>query len=634
MISYLRMLAGTWVARIFFAALALAFVGWGISGKTNLGGVDPTRVATVDGAPVTAGEFDAAFKHDLAQAAQRFPDPSQVPEAMRRQVALQTLERLVTQQALEVEARRMGLASPESAIQEAITSIPAFQGIDGKFDHNTYLQVLQQNNLTPQRFQDQIRMDVTKNQILGAVTAATRPSDLLTGLMFGFLFEARRADMVQIPLSAHAAPPAPADSVLQRYYANNIARYTAPEYRKVKVVILSPGTIGRGLQVTDADLHAWYDAHKTEFQAPEKRSIQVITASTADAANLLAASWKAGATWDAIQANAKTRGATATNLDNTTKDAIPTPELAQAAFAAPLNTVTGPVQEPLGFQLVRVTAITPAKHPSYEDLRDTVRTRLGEERALDLIDARAQKLQDLFAGGNRIDEVPADIGAAGAEGTLDAQGNTPEGTKAPIPAPDNARTALIADAFKATKSDSAQLTEGPDHVWYAVAVQDIIKPAPKPFATVRDKLIADWQAEQVHHATETAAAKLLATINGGQTIANAAWGSGLQVTRSAPVLRDRGAPGVPDDLVRILFTMKKGEATMLETPKGYIVATLAEIIKPDPKTDPHGLEQVREALAKAISDDLLVSYGTAVRDNAKPVVNEKVFDQFTKSAAE
>jgi peptidyl-prolyl cis-trans isomerase D len=632
MISFLRRLAGTWPARIFFAALAAAFVGWGISGKTNIGGGDPTRVATVDGRPITAGAFDQAFKDDMAQATQQYPDPTQVPPALRREVAAETLQRLVTEQALDAEATRMGVAAPPSAIQDGITSIAAFEGLDGKFDHNAYLRVLQQHNLTPQRFQDQMRLQVTKDQILKTVTASAHPSDLFTGLLFGYLFETRTADMVQIPFSAHAAPPAPPDATLQRYYDNNIARYTAPEYRRVKLVILSPDSIGRGLPVTDADLHAWYNANKATFEAPEKRSMQVITASSADTANLLATSWKAGATWDAIAANAKTRGATTTSLDNTTKEAIPAPELAAAAFAAPLNAITGPVTEPLGFQVVRVTSITPAKHPSFEDVRDTVRQRLGAERAMDLIDARSQKLQDLFAGGNRIDEVPADMGATGAEGTLDANGNTPEGTPAPIPATGNARTQIIADIFKAQKSDSVQLTEGPDHVWYAIAVQDIIKPTPRPFAEVRAKVLADWQAEQVRHAAETDAAKLLATINGGQSIANAAWGSGLQVTRTPPQLRNKPTPDVPADLVQLLFTMKKGEATMIETNKGFVVATLATITKPDPKSAPDQLEQVRQALTKSMSDDLLVSYGTAVRDNAKPVVNEKVFNRFAQPA--
>ena len=66
--------------------------------------------------------------------------------------------------------------------------------------------------------------------------------------------------------------------------------------------------------------------------------------------------------------------------------------------------------------MVRVTAITPAKNPTEADLHDKIRETVGTEKAADLIDARAQKLQDLFAGGSHIDEVPADIGAVGVQG--------------------------------------------------------------------------------------------------------------------------------------------------------------------------------------------------------------------------
>jgi peptidyl-prolyl cis-trans isomerase D len=634
MLGFFRKLSDTWPARIFFLALAAAFVGWGVSSKVNLTGADANSVATVGGVSISTNSFQQAFREDMQRVAQRYPDPAQIPPGVRQSVAAQTLERLVTQQALDNEAKRMGLAAPDAAVQDEIRAMTAFQGINGDFDHNTYVQVLAQHSLTPQMFQDEVRMDVTKNQILKTVTAGTAPSDLLVNLIFGYLYQTRSADIVRFTFAGHTPPPAPSDAVLQRYADNNVARYTTPEYRRIKAVILSPDTIGRTLTLSDADLHAWFDAHKSEFQSPEKRSLQVITAGTKEAADALTAQWKAGASWDAMEAAAKAKGASTTALTDTTAASIPAPELAQAAFNAPFESITGPIQEPLGYQIVRVTSITPAKNPGYADEIDTVRKRLGEERAADLVDERAQKLQDLFAGGSRIDEVPADIGAAGVEGTLDAQGNTPDGTKAPIPAPDDVRKLLIADAFKAPKSDSTQLVEGPNHAWYAVAVEDIIKPAVKPFATIKDKVLADWQQDQIRHATEEEAAKLLALVNSGQPIATAAWGSGHQVVRTPPLSRNKPTKGVPPELTQVIFGLKQGQATMLETSEGFMVAALAQINRPDPKADPAAIADVRKGLGQALSDDILVSYGTAVRDAAMPQVNAKVFQQLTQTQGE
>jgi peptidyl-prolyl cis-trans isomerase D len=634
MLSSLRKMADTWPARILFMALAAAFVGWGVSGKMSMGGGDPGSIATVEGHSISGAEFDRAFRQDMQRTAKRFPDPSQIPPALRRNIAEQTLSRLVTQQALDNEARRLGVVAPDGAVQKAITAIPAFQGIDGTFDHATYVSVLAQNHLTPVQFQNDVRQDVAKNQVLSAVQAGARPSDMLTNMVYSYLNEGRQADLVSLTFASQTPPAAPADTVLQRFYANNMKRYTAPEYRRIRAVILSPATIGRSLPVTDAEMQTWFTAHKSEFQAPEKRSMQVVTASTKAQADALAAQWRTGAAWQAIEDAAKAVGASTAELDDTTKDGVPAPELGAAAFAAQVNTVTGPVSEPLGFQVVKVTAITPAKNPSLADLHDTIRQRIGTEKAADLIDARAQKLQDLFAGGSRIDEVPGDLGAIGVQGTLDAQGNTPEGTPAPIPAPAALRTAIIADAFKAAKSDTGQLTEGPDHAWYAVAVEDIIKPAAKPYDTVRDKVLADWQAEQVHHTVEAAAAKMLATINGGQTILNAAWGSGQQVTRSPVLKRNHPVPGVPAELTQLIFTLQPGKATMVETNVGFMVAQLAQVIKADPKADPTGVSEIRQGLAHALADDYLVSYAAAVREAAKPSVNGAMLDQVAHQAGE
>jgi peptidyl-prolyl cis-trans isomerase D len=634
MLGFFRKLAGTWPARIFFLALAAAFVGWGVSSKVNLTGGDADSVATVGGKSISAQDFNQAFRADLQRVAKRYPDPTQIPPDVRQTVASQALERLITQQAMDIEAKHMGLAAPDAAVQDEIRAMPAFQGMDGNFDHNQYLQVLNQNNLTPQRFQDEIRMDVAKNQILKTVVAGATPSDMLVNLVYGYLYQTRTSDLVSFPFKTYPLPAAPADAVLQRYAANNVAHYTSPEYRRIKAVVLSPATIGRGLNLSDADLHAWFEAHKSEFQSPEKRSLQVITTGTKETAQALADPWKAGATWDAMQASAKAKGATSTELDNTTQAAIPAPELAQASFAALVDSVTGPIAEPLGYQVVRVTSVTPAKHPTYADLATTVRSRLGEERAGDLIDERAQKLQDLFAGGSHIDEVPAEIGAAGAEGTLDAQGNKQDGGKAPIPAPDAVRALMIADAFKAAKSDTTQLVEGPDHVWYAVAVQDIIKPEVKPFETIRAQVLADWQAAQVRKQSEIDATKLMTLVNGGQPIATAAWGSGHQVQRTPPMTRNKAIHGVPVELVQVIFTLKKGQATMVETNEGFLVAGLAQITQPDPKSDPSAVADVRRGLTQALQDDMLASYVSAVSETMRYGVNTKVFQQVTKSQGE
>ena len=634
MLSTLRHFAGTWPARIFFVILGASFASWGIADVVRNIGAGSGAVARVGGHDITPNEFQQEFQAGWRRLAERFPDPSQIPPEMRRSVAQQTLDKLVTQQALSNEVKRLAIAVPDADVRQAVLATPGFQGPDSTFSKQTFLQLLQSNGLTESRYLDLVRQDLAQNQLLGAVQASATPSSLLTSLVFTYMNETRRADTVMLPFAGQPVPPAPSDPTLHRFYDNNLIRYTAPEYRHVKVVVLSPDTIARGLPLSDADLKAWYDQHRAEFKAPEKRSLQVITTATRATAQKLATQWQGGASWDAIQAAARTAGASATDLNDATRAAVPSPELAKAAFVAALNTVSDPIQEPLGFQLVRVTKIDPARNPSYADLADTIRQRLGAEKAADVIDARAQKLQDIFAGGAKLDEVPSDLGAAGAEGTMDDKGNTLDGTPAPLPAKADLRTQIIAAAFHTNPGDPIQPTESSNHAWYALTVDSLTKPAAKPFDQVRAQVLTDWQHDQVRHTQEAAAAKLVALVKGGQTLTNAAWGSGLQVTRTPPLSRNRPQNGIPAELIQTIFTLHPGQATMVETNAGFLVATVAETTKPDPKSDSSGLEQAQKGLASALRDDYFILYAQALRTAAHPTVNAQAVDGLIQQTSE
>jgi peptidyl-prolyl cis-trans isomerase D len=634
MLAAFRHLANTWPARILLVILGLSFASWGIADVVRMVGSGSTAVATVQGHDITPQQFLTEYQSTLRRTSERLPDPSQIPASVKMSVARQTLEKLVTQQAIADEIRALGLASPDDQVRQTVFAMPDFQGPDGKFQRNTLLQVLASNNMSEAHFLDLVRQDVAQNQLLQSVTAAVAPSDLLTSLVFRYLFQKRQADLVTLPFAGQPLPPEPPEATLRRYYDNHPERYTSPEYRHIKAVILSPDSIGRSLTIADADLKSWFDQHRSDFVAPEKRSVQVITADTEAEATALAAQWKAGASWDAMQAAAKAAKASAVTRDSSSYAEVPSPELAKAAFAAAVDSVTGPVKQALGFYVLRVTEVTPARNPSFESLRDTIRGKVAAEKALDLIDARAQKLQDIFAGGARIDEVPADLGATGAAGTLDAKGNTADGTPAPIPAGAEARQQIVDAAFRTNPGDSIQPTEGPDHTWYAIAVDSITKPARKPFEQVRAQVLSDWQQDQIRHRQEGDATRILQLARSGQSLANAAWGTGLRVTRTLPLQRNRPQNGVPAELVQKLFTMKQNEATMVETNAGFVVAQLAAVLDPDPKDDSNNLTQTRDGLSRALHDDYLEIYATALRNDAKPTVRTNVIETLVQQPGE
>jgi hypothetical protein len=64
------------------------------------------------------------------------------------------------------------------------------------------------------------------------------------------------------------------------------------------------------------------------------------------------------------------------------------------------------------------------------------------------------------------------------------------------------------------------------------------------------------------------------------------------------------------------------------------VAQLAQVIRPDPSGHADELADVRQGLGKALADDILSSYGTAIRDAANPNVNVPVLQKLVQPQGE
>lgn len=625
MLAVFRGFLNTWAAKAFFLLLVASFALWGVADVVQNPGTD-RAVATVGERKIELPELQDAYRRQLQQVTRVMGGRTEPSPAIRQGVAAQALDRLIAQAAIAQETRRLGIAVPDEALRQAVFDIPAFHGRSGAFDRRAFEAVLRDNNLTEARFLDLMRADLAQRQLVEPARAGAAAPDVLTRHVFALQRETRVAELVELPFAAAAEPPAADEAELRRYHENNPQAYSAPERRRIKAVILSPDTVARGIEVPEAEARAYYESHRAEYVAPEKRSVQVVVAQDEAVARGLAERWTAGAGWDEVQRLAEQAGASTVALDGAARAEFPSPELAEAVFAAAPETVAGPLQTPLGWQVLRVTGVAPGNERSFEEARDEVRARLARERAVDRVYANANKLEDALGAGSSLDELPGDLGLAAVAGTLDAQGNTPAGDPAPLPGSPALRKAVVDAAFAAARGEAPRLIEGPEASYFAVAVEDISPAALKPFEQVAEQVREDRERDARRREQETAAAKLLAAVKGGTPLADAATVAGLRVERTAPIGRGEAPQDVPRELVDPLFELKRGEPTMVETPEGFIVAVPAEIAAPDPAADPAGLAQLRTTLGRALGEDVEVLLVSALRARATPRVNRQLLE--------
>lgn len=629
MLAVFRRFLTTWYAKAFFVLLIFSFGLWGISGTIQDLNKD-TALATVGKQRIEPAEFQETYRRQLASVSRSLGGRVEPPPPVRRAVAEQTLSQLIVEHSVTEEARRLGLVVTDEAVREAVFAEAAFHGPGGTFSRTVFEAVLRNNNLTEPQYLASIRTSLAHRQLLESVRAGMAPPGVLTEKVVAFLKESRVASYVEFAFDAAPEPPEPSEADLRGLYDGNIAAYSAPEFRRVKVVVLSPETLASGIEVPEADIAAAYEARKTEFTTPERRSVQLVAVGDEAKARSLASSWITGADWVAMQAEAAAAGASAVALDDLSVDQFPSAELAAAVFAAAPDTVAGPLQSPFGWQVFRVSKVQPGSARSLDEVRGELRDALARNLAVDQVYKRSNAFEDALSSSPTLDDLPGDLGVAALTGLVDARGNTQAGEPAPLPGSPAVRQAIVQAAFTANKGDAPRMIEGPEQSYFAVVVEDTTPAAPKPFADVQDELRTAWERNARRSVQDAAAKAFLAKVQGGTSLDDAATVAGMLVQRTPPLLRSEPQGGVPDALQRAVFGYKPGEAGVVEAQDAFLVAVLSEVYAPDVATDPLQTEQARRGLQQQLGVDAEATYAFALRGRMKPTVNTTMLNSFTQ----
>jgi peptidyl-prolyl cis-trans isomerase D len=527
---------------------------------------------------------------------------------------------------MAAEEQKLGVIAPDAVIRQAIDGIPAFQ-TNGVFDKAKFAQVLAQNNNSPDQFINEAKSNIAGRQLVVAIVAGAVPPVELSNQLFSFVAEQRFAETVAIPLAAQQTPAPPADAVLQRYWHNHAADFTAPEYRTIKLVILAPSLLANNETVSQADVDAAF-TRTAAAQAPSLplRSVQVIAASNLAASSRLEAAWKSNTSWAKMQTMAKSFGANPIELDHAKQAEIPSPELAAAVFAATPGQIVGPVAGAGQMFVLKVTDVS-SSGPDTTAQKAQIKQQLQLQKAQADVAQDVDNLQDALAGQTPLDKLPGNLGLVAVEGTLDANGNAMDGTPAPIPGGSDLKAAIVKTAFLAHVSDAAQLLNGPNGTYYALTLDSVSAPALQPYAQVKAKVLAAWTQDEIIREAEVKAAALLAAVNQGQTLDAVASAAGYAVTMTPGFTRNAPANGITDRMVPILFSLQPGQATMEQTDTGFTVAVLAKKIAPTPAQDPSDYAQIQQAMAKSLQNDVGESFLQGLQSRGKVTIDEKMLAQ-------
>ncbi len=378
------------------------------------------------------------------------------------------------------------------------------------------------------------------------------------------LFEEFLRDELRIQklLDAVKAQVQVTDEELEAAYAK------AHERLQVSLILIEPAAFAQEVTRTliPERLREYYSTHQAAFQHPAKRTIEYLGLSAAEAL---------------------------------TQEHAPTDEALQAFYTAH--------QE--AFQQ------SDGSVPPLSDVRETAHQRYLEYRAQQRLTNLALDLEDDRDAGLRFVEIAlARHLMTHRVGPLDPSAAT---------IPNGPSREMLQAAFEESLGQMTQVFHTPEGVFLLMAVEEFPSRLP-PFEEVRSAVEQQLAAEQAREAAKAKATKLhddlVAKQQEGLSVENA-WGSlGLHPLRPAPFTR--GGPieslGEVPNVTEALFALKVGEwSSVLETPKGFVIAVVEEQFPADPAQFAKERAAFRQTLLTTKQNERLSEWLASLRQQAR-----------------
>jgi peptidyl-prolyl cis-trans isomerase D len=624
MLEFLRRGAQTWVVKGLLVLLVLSFGVWGVSTSLVTGTTD--AVVTVGDVKVSPSDFRLAYERQLAQLSRQFGTRLTRDQAKAFGVEAQVYSQLVAGATLDQLSENMNLGLSQDRLASLISEDPAFKGVNGQFDRATFSSVLRNAGLREQDYINNRSQVAVRSQIVEALSDGYVPPKVLGDALRQYRNQTRTIDYLLLSNANVDPVKAPSDEVLQPWFETRKAEYRAPEFRKISYVKLEPTDIADPASVTEDELRADYEKRKNSFSSAETRTVEQLSFPSRAEADAAAVKLSTGTSFDdLVKASGKTSNDVL--LGDFTRDRMPDARLGDAAFAVVADGQTSPVIDgAFGPVILRVTNIKPQTVRSYDDVKEELRTELALSNAANEIMGIHDKFEDARNSGAPMQEAAQQTNLKLVVlNAVDARGNDTNGDAiAGIP---EAKT-LLEEAFKADPGgETLPVNLGRDgYVWFDV---DEVTPArDRTLDEARERVVADWTAEQQRNELAAKAVALKARVEKGETLAAIATELGIAVETKSGLRRSAEDAALSPAAVAAAFSGANGLVANAAGigGEGQILLKVTEVDDDNPGDALDNDDRQINAIAQASGDDILDQMVSELQKGYGVSINQQLAD--------
>jgi peptidyl-prolyl cis-trans isomerase D len=589
-------------------------------------------VASVEGREITVGRFRQAYQRQMQ--AYRTQFGGDVDERMLKQLGIdqRIVQQMIEEETALAEASRLGITATDEEVRARIAAMPGLQE-NGQFvGEQRYRQILQMQNppMTPSDFENEMRRAITTDKLRAALTNWITVSDKEAEDEFRRRNEKVKLAIVAFPADKFREGLEATDAELNAYYEAHKGELKIPEKRKVKYALVDMQAIRGKIAIPPDDITRYYEDNEKQYSTPEQvRASHILLktdgkddAAVKKQAEELLAKAKSGADFAKLatqyseDTGSKTKGG---DLDFFPKGQM-VPEFDKVAFSLKPGEISDVVKSQFGYHIIKVTDHKAATKKTLDEVRPQIEDQLKWERA----QTEAQRIADDVAGKLK---TPADFDGY-AKGRGLTVGESPLFARDEPIAGLGMAPAVAERAFEMKDGEVSEAIRTQQGFAFIAVTgrQDAYVPK---LDEVKAKVREEVLKKKAVDAARQKAASIGAQMKAGDFNA-AAKAAGLEVKTTEFIARGGALPdlGASPAVDAVAFKMQPNDVSdPIVTDNGTVIVKVLERQDPPPGDVASGRSTLKVELLNESRNRFYVSYMSKARDRMKVNVNRELLAQ-------
>ena len=252
------------IVSVMFGMLILSFAIWGI-GDIFRRGIRTQYVAEVGSQRIMPQEFQDQYRRELRRLQTMLQTEVTAERARELGLPQRVLREMVSRVLFDLAARDAGVAVSDAVVRQTIFDNVSFRNAEGKFDRGIFQTLLNNAGYSEERFVALTRQDLVRSQVTEAITAGGAVPQVMLDDLYRYRNERRTAETVLVSAGAMTDIPTPSEADLEAYHKDHAEAFTAPEYRAVTAVMMTPDDLAPRMAVSEDKLKDEYEAHLADF---------------------------------------------------------------------------------------------------------------------------------------------------------------------------------------------------------------------------------------------------------------------------------------------------------------------------------------------------------------------------------